>query len=73
MYNSANAAIGDSQESRQCEGEDRLRTAAYILVATAAFVAGILFGNLGAVPGSGSRGEWPKPAVAHPRSLDTSP
>ncbi len=44
-----------------------------MLVAIVSFVAGMMLGRLGAVRGGGSRIEWPKSPVPHPRSLEPYP
>jgi hypothetical protein len=50
--------------------EERSRTWAYLLVAVAAFLAGMAMGQVGSLRGSGrSRIEWPAPSVPHPRTL----
>ena len=42
----------------------------YLLVALAAFIAGLALGQLSATRGvGGSRIHWPAPSVPHPRSL----
>ncbi len=50
--------------------EERSRAWTYLLVALAAFVAGLAMGQLGSVRGQGhSRIDWPAPSVPHPRTL----
>ncbi len=50
---------------------DRLRDAAYVVVAITAFVLGLIVGQLGERSPGGSRIPWPSPVSvqAHPRSL----
>jgi hypothetical protein len=51
---------------------ERSRFAVLVLVALAAFLAGVAAGQLGAVRETGhTRIEWPSPP--HPRSLEPSP
>jgi hypothetical protein len=52
-------------------GEDRLRLAAYWMVAIAAFIAGFMVSRSAERENSGSRVEWPAPSPGkpHPRSL----
>jgi hypothetical protein len=50
--------------------DERSRYGRYLLVALAAFFAGMALGQLAATRGiGGSRIHWPAPAVPHPRSL----
>jgi hypothetical protein len=67
-YPFASQASSGRRLGGEPEGRDRLRFAALVLVAMAGFVAGLLYGQLGANAG-GSRVDWTGSRVAHPRSL----
>jgi hypothetical protein len=41
----------------------------YVLVALAAFIAGLILGGAGNPPPHGSRIDWPKPSETRPRQI----
>ena len=48
---------------------DRLRSFAYVLVALAALLTGVVLGQLIGPPERGSRADWPEPAMPRPRKI----
>ena len=53
-----------------CRETDQLRMAAYLLVALASFITGLVFGQLGGESHGISRINWPAQTVPHPRTLN---
>jgi hypothetical protein len=49
--------------------EDKLRYAAYWLIAFAAFITGFILSRSAERAGPGSRADWPSPAKPHPRAI----
>lgn len=62
---------GTVASSSTRDQEDGLRHAAYVAIAVAAFVTGLLLGQLSDQAPGGSRIAWPSPTSLqpHPRSL----
>ena len=67
--NPINATDESGPTYRDRGDSDRPQVAAYYIIAIVALVVGMMIGSLGRGTSGGSRIDWPKPSVPHPRSI----